>query len=205
MSVRLALRMLDSAQAGAPLTQLAAQARLIAALNVQLTQAAAAAQFTAAQALSAGVVGGAAVTVQAPIPQAAPAAQAGPGPLPKPRPYLWVVDDDEFMRKLLTRILGAANYDVAAFASGAAAIDASAERLPQLILMDVMMPDINGIELTRQLRSLKSYVNIPIVMLTGQSEKKTIVGSKTAGATDFIVKPVDREILLAKVARYLNT
>ncbi len=120
------------------------------------------------------------------------------------RPLLLVVDDDEIVRKLLARVLIVANYDVETAAGAGEAMAALRGRRPDLILMDVQMPDIDGIELTRRLKATPAYSGIPVVMLTGQSEKDVIVGSLDAGAADFIVKPFDRDILLKKVARYLG-
>ena len=78
------------------------------------------------------------------------------------------------------------------------------KRRPDLILMDVQMPDIDGVELTRRLKASEAYAGIPVIMLTGQSEKEVIVDSLGAGAIDFVVKPFDRDTLLKKVAHHLG-
>ncbi len=75
---------------------------------------------------------------------------------------------------------------------------------PDLILMDVQLPDVDGITLTRQLKSIDSYAAIPIVMLTGQGQTNVVVESRNAGAVDFVVKPFDRATLLRKVAAQLG-
>lgn len=115
------------------------------------------------------------------------------------RPLLLVIDDEEFMRKLLTQVLVAARYDVDSVASAEAALAWLLQRQPDLILMDVQMPDTDCINLTRQLKAAKAYAGIPIVMLTGRGQKQIIVDALAAGASDFVVKPFDREILLKKV------
>ena len=120
------------------------------------------------------------------------------------RPQLLVVDDDEFQRKLLLRVLVAAHYDVECVASATQALGLLRARRPDLILMDVHLPDIDGIEVTRRLKASEAYAAIPVIMLTGQSEKQVIVDSLGAGAADFVVKPFDRDILLKKVARCLG-
>ena len=120
------------------------------------------------------------------------------------RPLLLVVDDDELLRKLLSRILGAAHYDVETAASATDAMTVLRKRRPDLILMDVQMPDIDGVELTRRLKASEAYAGIPVIMLTGQSEKEVIVDSLGAGAIDFVVKPFDRDTLLKKVAHHLG-
>ncbi len=125
--------------------------------------------------------------------------------LPKRQlPLLLVVDDDTFMRALLSRVLGEAHYEVECAADAMEALGLLRRRRPDLILMDVSLPDIDGIELTRRLKACEADADIPVLMLTGQSEKQVIVDSLGAGAADFVVKPFDREILLKKVARYLG-
>ena len=70
-------------------------------------------------------------------------------------------------------------------------------------MANVRIPDIDGIELTRRLKSGSEHRDVPIVMITGQSERKVIVDSREAGADDFVVKPVERDVLLKKVLRYV--
>lgn len=119
------------------------------------------------------------------------------------RPMLLVVDDDLFMRKLLARVLQAADYLVVAVASGHEALSAMRKRAPDLIIMDVNLPDLNGIEVTRRLKMTDGFAGIPVIMLTGQSEKEVFVASRGAGAVDFVAKPFDRQILLGKVSKHL--
>ena len=119
-------------------------------------------------------------------------------------PLLMVVEDDDFQRKLLSRVLEAAGYEVEAVVCGADALRTLRSRQPVLILMDIMLPDIGGIDLTRQLRATEAWSAIPVIMLTGRGEKQFIVDSRSAGAVDFVVKPFDRETLLKKVARHIG-
>lgn len=120
------------------------------------------------------------------------------------RPQLLVVDDDEFMRRLLKQVLTSAHYDVEAVGT---AVDAQlflTTNRPDLILMDFLLPDSNGILLTRELKAGQFNVDIPVIMLTGQTEKQVIVESRKAGAVDFVAKPFNRDILLRKVAQHLG-
>ena len=75
---------------------------------------------------------------------------------------------------------------------------------PDLILMDFQMPGINGVETTRRLRAIGSLASVPVIMLTGNSDGNAVVESIKAGACDFIVKPFDKDTLLAKIARVLG-
>ena len=84
------------------------------------------------------------------------------------------------------------------------ALAALRKRQPDLILMDVRLPDVDGLQLTRQLKSIDAYASIPIVMLTGHGHRQVLVDSREAGAIDFLVKPFDRETLLKKVAAHLS-
>jgi CheY-like chemotaxis protein len=119
------------------------------------------------------------------------------------RPQLLVVDDDVFMRRLLKQVLTSAQYDVEAVGTAADAQLFLATNRPDLILMDVLLPDSNGILLTREFKASKSNVEVPVIMLTGQIEKEVIVESRKAGAVGFVAKPFNRDILLKKVAKHL--
>lgn len=121
-----------------------------------------------------------------------------------PRPLVLVVDDDEFERKLSREILKGAPYDLLFANNGGEALDLMRERRPDLILMDMVMPGINGLETLRRLKASQTLADIPVMMITGQSEKDVVVECLKAGAVDFVVKPLDREVLLKKVERFLK-
>lgn len=120
-------------------------------------------------------------------------------------PIVLVVEDDEFQHKAVRQILSGMQLELAYVMSGIEAINFVRKRQPSLILMDVGLPDIDGIEVTRQLKSIKQFANIPVIMITGHSEKTVVVNSLKAGAADFVVKPLDRETLLGKVQHLLNS
>lgn len=120
------------------------------------------------------------------------------------RPVVLVVDDDEFQHKLLARVLAETNLDLVFAASGAEALAAVRKGRPDLILMDVNLPDINGIEVTRRLKAEEPFANIPVIMITGQSDKRLVIESLKGGASDFVVKPFDKDILLDKILQRLQ-
>lgn len=120
------------------------------------------------------------------------------------RPLVLVVDDDEFARKLVGELLSAAPYDLLFASNGAEALNLIGERRPDLILMDMVMPEMNGLEALRRLKASHRFADIPVMMITGQSEKDLIVECLKAGAVDFVVKPPEREVLLKKVERFLS-
>lgn len=69
--------------------------------------------------------------------------------------------------------------------------------------MDVALPDFNGVDITRRLKATPRLAAIPVVMITGHSERPVLEASLKAGAVDFLVKPFDRDILLQKLTRHL--
>lgn len=119
------------------------------------------------------------------------------------RPQLLVVDDDEYMRRLLVQLLSSAHYDVQAVGTALDAQRHLSLNTPDLILMDFRLPDSDGIVLTRELKDKPASQGIPVIMLTGQTEKQVIVESRRAGAVDFVAKPFNRDLLLKKVAQHL--
>ncbi|PJC14647.1 MAG: response regulator [Comamonadaceae bacterium CG_4_9_14_0_8_um_filter_57_21] len=120
------------------------------------------------------------------------------------KPTLLVVDDDEFQRKILARILGSENYQLLFATSGLEALNQLRKTRPDLILMDVKMPGMDGVEVTRRLKETPRFASIPVVMITGQSDRSVVTDSLKAGAIGFVVKPFDRDKLLAKVAQGLG-
>lgn len=117
-----------------------------------------------------------------------------------------VVDDDEWSRTLLLTILTQENYETMFAADGSEALNLLHEhqRKPNLILMDMMMPHMNGIETTRRIKTIKRFSSIPIIMVTGNSNKIVVINCLTAGAADFVVKPFNRDTLLDKIRKFLK-
>lgn len=70
--------------------------------------------------------------------------------------------------------------------------------------MDVGLPDIDGIEATRRIKSVDQFAGVPVLMITGHSEKDMVMQSVKAGASGFVVKPFNKELLLARVRTYLS-
>lgn len=122
----------------------------------------------------------------------------------KALPTILMVDDDIFQCRLLQQILCAEPFKVTFALTGGRALTMIQRRPPDLILMDISLPDIDGIEMTRKLKAMKTTSQIPVVMVSGLSEKQTVVDSRKAGAADFLVKPIDKTILLEKVLRLLE-
>jgi len=120
------------------------------------------------------------------------------------RPTVLVVDDDEFQRKIIGKLLEAENYHLVFATGGVDALNILRKTRPDIVLMDVMMPDMDGIEATRRLKAVPHLAKIPVIMVTGDSEGDVVVGSLKAGACDFVVKPFSSATLVAKINHALG-
>lgn len=120
------------------------------------------------------------------------------------RPVILLVDDDELQQRIVGRALEAANYHVLFAAHGAEALNVLRKNRPDVILMDVMMPEMDGIEATRRIMANPQLAGLKVIMMTGKSENNVVIDSIKAGAADFVVKPIDRDTLLEKLARVLT-
>ncbi len=111
-----------------------------------------------------------------------------------------IAEDDDVSRRILELSLIAAGHEVIAAVNGAAAIaELESETAPKLAVLDWMMPEIDGLEVCRRVRQLQSSVPTYIILLTAKGGKTDIVHGLEAGANDYVVKPFDREELLARV------
>ena len=120
------------------------------------------------------------------------------------RPMILVVDDDDFQHKIVNKLLESESYRLVFASGGVEALNILRKMQPDLILMDIMMPDLDGIETTRRLKTMPQFANVPVIMVTGKSEGAAVRDSIKAGAADFVVKPFDHETLSRKVARFLR-
>ena len=116
-----------------------------------------------------------------------------------------VVDDNQDIRDLISLILEEEGYSVISAEEGTSALALINEKEPTLVLLDVMMPGISGLEVLRQLRASKrSQVSqTPVIMITAKSQSTDIDEALEAGATSYIVKPFRADALLEKVQSFL--
>ncbi len=113
-----------------------------------------------------------------------------------------VADDDAILREIAGAMLRDAGFVVQTIASGDAAVAACALRLPDIALLDVEMPDGNGYQACTNIRSLPGGADLPIVMVTGCDDTESIDRAYEAGATDFVVKPINWALLVHRI-RYV--
>jgi two-component system response regulator MprA len=115
---------------------------------------------------------------------------------------LLLVDDDAPIRRMLERTLAAEGYDVEAAADGGAALAAVERSVPDAIVLDVTMPGLDGLAVTRRLRA--KGLRVPILLLTARDAVHERVAGLDAGADDYLVKPFDTDELSARVRALLR-
>jgi PAS domain S-box-containing protein len=136
------------------------------------------------------------------IPIPCPPASDGDGASEK-RPRILVADDNADMRQYLVRLL-AERYEVQAVADGKAALESVRERAPEVVLSDVMMPNLDGFGLLRELRSDPKTRTIPIILLSARAGEESRVEGMEHGADDYLIKPFSARELLARVQTHLE-
>ncbi len=121
---------------------------------------------------------------------------------PSSQPTILLAEDHGDSREALSALLEAFGYVVVPAVNGREAVDLARAADPDLILMDIMMPELDGFEATRRLRNFPETSHIPIITLTAMAGARSL--ALDAGADDFLPKPVDSGSLLQKVRTYLN-
>jgi signal transduction histidine kinase len=121
----------------------------------------------------------------------------------RPRPLLLIVDDVSNNLQVLGSFLRDEDYEISAANSGKQAIAIAEDIHPDLILLDIMMPEMDGFETCRRLKSSDSTKDIPIVFLSARTDAEDVVKGFALGAVDYVTKPFNRLELLARVATHL--
>jgi DNA-binding response OmpR family regulator len=112
-----------------------------------------------------------------------------------------VVDDDDLVRKVVRAVLEADDYEVIEAPSGQEALQIIADRKPMLVILDVMMPGIDGVDVCRQM----NHEDARVLMLTARDDLETEDASRAAGADDFLAKPFSSLELLEHVQKLVRT
>ena len=110
-----------------------------------------------------------------------------------------VVDDEEAIVKFLNDALTASGFETVSAANGKEAVVQTAKERPDLILLDINMPEMDGLETCSVLRKKPENQNLPIIMLTGRDEESAIISSLECGADDYLAKPFNNDELFKKV------
>ena len=119
-------------------------------------------------------------------------------------PRLLVADDDRDIRELVTFKLEQAGYDVVCAQDGVEALDAARADRFDLAILDVMMPGLSGLDVTRQLRSEPGTSGVPIILLTARAQESDVESGFAAGVDDYVVKPFSPRELLSRVQAVLT-
>lgn len=120
-------------------------------------------------------------------------------PRPAARHVVLVADDDEDILQLLTFRLERAGYEIVQARNGDEALQLALELVPELAVLDVMMPGLDGFEVTRELRRNAATSTMPIILLTAKAQATDVSGGMAVGADDYVKKPFEARDLTARV------
>ena len=115
-----------------------------------------------------------------------------------------VVDDSPDTVRLLTDVLDSAGMTVMVALDGASALRVASRLRPDIVLMDAVMPGMDGFETCRQLKTLSAFDNVPVIFMTGLSEPGDSVRGFEAGGADYVTKPIDLDAMLARIGVHLS-
>ena len=115
-----------------------------------------------------------------------------------------VVEDEEDIQELLEYTLQSAGYRVDITDRGEEALELVAEHPPSLVVLDLMLPGLDGLEVCRRLKSNETTNELPVILLTAKGEEEDIIAGFEAGADDYVTKPFSPKVLTARVAAVLR-
>ena len=112
---------------------------------------------------------------------------------------VWCVDDDSTIREIEVYTLEQTGFAARGFADGVSMLEALKDEIPELIILDIMMPELDGIEVLKKLRSEPLYKDIPVIMATAKGTEMDKIGGLNMGADDYLVKPFGVMEMVARV------
>ena len=121
-----------------------------------------------------------------------------------PKETILIVDDEEDIRELLQFNLVKEGYDVILADTGERALELARNKNPHLIVLDLMLPGIDGLSVCKKLKNEPKTASIPIVMLTAKGEESDIVTGLEIGADDYVTKPFSPKVLIARIRKLLR-
>src|SRR5262249_16784616 len=119
-------------------------------------------------------------------------------------PRILIVDDSDTNRDILDARLKSHGFETLQAADGEEALDAARRHLPDLILLDVMMPKLSGIEVCRRLKGDAALPYTPIILVTAKPDTQDVIAGLDAGADEYLAKPIDQAALVARVRSMLR-
>ncbi len=117
---------------------------------------------------------------------------------------IWCVDDDSTIREIEVYTLTQAGFDARGFADGISVFEALKSEKPDLIILDIMMPEMDGLQVLSKLRSESAYKDIPVIMATAKGTEMDKIGGLNSGADDYLVKPFGVMEMVARVKAVLR-
>ena len=120
------------------------------------------------------------------------------------KPLILIVDDNSQNLQFLGKMMAENGYEPALARSGSQALDFIFKEKPELVLLDIMMPEMDGYEVCRELKSQKLTAHIPVIFLTAKIETEDIVKGFETGAVDYVTKPFKSAELLARVKTHIE-
>ena len=117
---------------------------------------------------------------------------------------IWCIDDDNTIREIEVYTLEQTGFTARGFADGVSMLEALKTEIPELIVLDIMMPELDGIEVLKRLRSDPKYKDIPVIMATAKGTEMDKVGGLNSGADDYLVKPFGVMEMVARVNAVLR-
>ena len=117
---------------------------------------------------------------------------------------IWCIDDDNTIREIEVYTLEQTGYTARGFADGVSMLEALKTEMPELIVLDIMMPELDGIEVLKRLRSDPKYKDIPVIVATAKGTEMDKIGGLNSGADDYLVKPFGVMEMVARVNAVLR-
>ena len=117
---------------------------------------------------------------------------------------IWCIDDDNTIREIEVYTLEQTGFNARGFADGISMLEALKTDIPELIILDIMMPELDGIEVLKRLRSDPKYKDIPVIMATAKGTEMDKIGGLNSGADDYLVKPFGVMEMVARVNAVLR-
>lgn len=114
-----------------------------------------------------------------------------------------VIDDEQDVLEVIKKRLENNEYKVIIASNGAKGLEAASGKKPDLILLDIMMPDVDGLEVLRKIKLKSETTSIPVIMLTAKGESKTIFEAEDLGAVDYIIKPYNDKELIDLIRKHI--
>ena len=115
-----------------------------------------------------------------------------------------IIDDEILIREGVKAALQHSNFEALTLESPARAEAVVRQAKPDLIIMDLYMPELNGLELLRKLKKERATAEIPVIIFTGSQERVDVISGQHAGAYEYVTKPVDNDVLIDKIRKMLH-